>query len=164
MMVSDMQEPDRISTDFSRPAKRRKFYRKRTDNEDNEAPDAPASLSVPIPAPQTVDELIHQNGHNAKGPTPSEGEAPLSVADLIRQRKAIQRRRGGIEFTNLDLTTSTRDIPHPKDVPIEKDDTPADIKSVIGRFAPQTGQVSEATDKHMYVCPSLPTITARRSD
>jgi len=163
MTGSDMQEPGHISADSSRPAKRRRFYRKRTDTEEDEAPHASAAQPVTTSELQTVDELVSQNGYTAK-PLSHSGEAPLSVADLIRQRKAIQRRRGGIEFTNLYPATSATDVPQHSDTLVEKDDTPADIKSVIGRFAPQTGQVSEATDKHMYVCLSLLPTTTRRSD
>lgn len=154
-MISDMQISDPISTDFSRPAKRRRCYRKRTETEEDDAPHVSAPQSV-----QTIDELVAQNGHTTKPPTQAE-EAPLSIAELVRQRKAIQRRRGGIEFTNLNPATSTIDGPQHSDTLVEKDETPADIKLVIGRFAPQTGQVSEATDKHMYVCLSLLLTAAR---
>lgn len=163
MMASSMQEPDRIPTDFSRPPKRRRFYRKRTNTEEDDDPHVSAAQSVIVPDVQTIDELVAQNGHTTKSPTQSE-EAPLSVAELIRQRKAIQRRRGGIEFTNLNPATSTIAVTQPSDALAEKDDTPADIKLVIGRFAPQTGQVSEATDKHMYVWPPLLPTATRRSD
>jgi hypothetical protein len=163
MMASDMQEPNRIPADSSRPAKRRRFYRKRTDIAEDDTPHASAAPSLIIPDLPTIGELVAQNGHTAKPPTQSE-EATLSVAELIRQRKAIQRRRGGIEFTNLNLSTTTLGAPPNSDALVEKDVTPADIKLVIGRFAPQTGQVSETTDKHMYVCPSLLPTTARRSD
>lgn len=158
-----MHISDPVSTDFPRPAKRRRFYRKRTGTEEDDAPHVSAAQSVIVPKVQTIDELVARNGHITKPPTQSE-EAPLSVAELVRQRKAIQRRRGGIEFTNLNPTTSTIDVPQHSDTLGEKDDTPADIKLVIGRFAPQTGQVSEATDKHMYVCLSLLPTAARRSD
>lgn len=162
-MRSDMQAPDNNpSRDSFRPAKRRRFYRKRNDTNDDEPSDASALPAVAVPELQTVDELLSQNGHTAKPPTPSV-EDPLSVADLIRQRKAIQRRRGGIEFTNMNSGSSTSDLPEPSGTLVEKDDS-ADIRSVIGRFAPQTGQVSETTDKHMYGCPSLLLVVARRSD
>lgn len=162
-MASDMQEPSRIPADSSRPAKRRRFYRKRIDTTEDYTPHASAAPPLIIPDLPTMGDFVAQNGHTAKPPTQSE-EATLSVAELIRQRKAIQRRRGGIEFTNLNpITTTLGARPH-SDALVEKDVTPADIKLVIGRFAPQTGQVSETTDKHMYVCPSLLPTIARRSD
>lgn len=163
-MLSDMQAPDNHPTpDSFRPAKRRRFYRKRNDTNDDEASDASALPAVAVPELQTVDELLSQNGQTAKPPTLSGEEDPLSVADLIRQRKAIQRRRGGIEFTNMNSRSPKSALPEASGTLVEKDDS-ADIKSVIGRFAPQTGQVSETTDKHMYGCPSLLLVVARRSD
>lgn len=164
-MASHLQGPDQPSPQTFRPAKRRRFYRKRTDAEDDDASDGPSFPKVATPQLQTVDELISHNGSVRSHGNNAEGEHPLSVADLIRQRKAILRRRGGIEFTNLNPSISASNIAEPDDALIAReDDTPSDIKSVIERFTPQTGQVSETTDKHMYVRPSLRPQATRRSD
>ncbi len=155
MMDSDTQNDGQNSADLFRPAKRRKSYRKRTDLEEEEAPKAESHRSVPPPEPMTVDELIGRNGHNPQPQEKAEEEAALSIAEILRHRKATARRRGGIEFTNNNPSNST--TPQPSDALIEREDqTPADIKSVIERFAPQTGQVTDTTDKHMYIFPLQP--------
>ena len=152
-MDTDIQNDGQTSSDLFRPAKRRKFYRKRNDSEDEDRPKA-ADSSVLPPEPMTVDELIAREGDIPAPQEQSEEDRRLSIADILRQRKAAQRRKGGIEFTNLNTSNTT--TPQPSDALIEKEDEiPADIKSVIERFAPQTGQITETTDKHMYVPPFL---------
>lgn len=143
-------QPSDPSLELFRPSKRRKFYRKRDAIEDDDGSIPAARAPLLPPEPMSVDELIAQNA-NIQHPHAEALEEPhFSVAEILRQRKAAQRRRGGgIEFTNLS-TTSGPLTPQPHDGLMEKeDDTPADIKSVIERFAPQTGQVTEETDKHM---------------
>ncbi|CAD6568375.1 MAG: hypothetical protein ASARMPRED_001692 [Alectoria sarmentosa] len=135
------------SSDLFRPSKRRKFYRKRTDAENEGSP----AISSP-PESMTVDELISHEGRLTQPPDQKSDEESLPVAEILRQRKAALRRTGGIEFTNSYASASNR--PQTNDALIVKeDDTPADIKSVIERFAPQTGQVSDVVDKHMYAFP-----------
>lgn len=100
----------------------------------------------------TVDELITHQGRFSESQDQKSEEESLPVAEILRQRKAALRRTGGIEFTNSHASASNR--PQTSDALIVKeDDTPADIKSVIERFAPQTGQVSDVADKHMYAFP-----------
>ena len=151
-MDTGIQDDGQTPLDLFRSAKRRKFYRKRNDTDDDDLPKARAESSTPPPEPLTVDELISQEGDTPTPQEQPEEDRSLSVAEILRQRKAAQRRRGGIEFTNL--TTSNSTTPQPSDTLVAKEDElPADIRSVIERFAPQTGQISEATDKHMYVLP-----------
>ena len=146
------------SSDRFRPSKRRKFYRKRTDAED-EGPPNVSSAPSPPPESMTVEELIFHHGHLTGSQDEKTAEEPLSVADILRHRKAALRRKGGIEFTNshtsMPTTSQTSDA-----LVVKEDDTPADIKSVIQRFAPQTGQVSDVADKHMYVFPPVPLFEA----
>lgn len=151
IMESSPRIEDENSSDLFRPSKRRKFYRKRTDGEDQASPALPFAKPPP-PASMTVDELITHHAHLTETQDHNTDEEPLSVAEILRQRKAALRRKGGIEFTNSHASTSS--IPQTGDALIVKeDDTPADIKSVIERFAPQTGQVSDVADKHMYAFP-----------
>ena len=148
-MDSDTQNDGQNLADLFRPAKRRKPYRKRIDLEE-EDPKPESHKSVPPPEPMTVDELIARNGHSTPPQEKADEEAALSITEILRHRKAIARRRGGIEFTNNNPSDSTP--PQPSDALIEREDEPpADIKSVIERFAPQTGQVTDTTDKHMYI-------------
>lgn len=155
IMDTDMQEDGLIPLDISRPAKRRKFYRKRSNTEDNESSDTAIPPPVASPDVQTVDELVSQVRRTLNDPNDEEDEARLSVTNILRQRKAAQRRRGGIEFSNFNISSSAPATPHPSDALMEREDeVPEDIKSVVSRFAPQTGQVSESVnDKHMYVFP-----------
>ena len=98
----------------------------------------------------TVDELISHHAHLTESHDKGTDEEPMSVAEILRQRKAAAlRRKAGIEFTNIPTSTST--APQTSDaLAVREDETPADIKAVIERFAPQTGQVSDVVDKHMY--------------
>lgn len=154
-MDTDMQAEGQNSSDLSRPAKRRKFYRKRNDSDDEIPPKAADSFAPP-PEPMTVDELIAREGDIPAPSEEAEEDRQLSIADILRQRKAAQRRKGGIEFTNLNNSYAT--TPQPSDALVPKEDEiPADIKSIIERFAPQTGHITETTtDKHMYVLPFPP--------
>ena len=154
MMASNLQGPDHLAPP-SRPSKRRRFYRQRTDTPDEDVSDAPQVSTYPPEQLHSVEALVSRNGGAKENDDDTEGEGLLSVADLIRQRKAIQRRRGGLEFNNLSPSMSTLNSTHPGGaLVVKEDETPADIKSVIERFAPQTGQISETTDKHMYDLPS----------
>ena len=136
------------SSDILRPSKRRKFYRKRTHTED----EGSTLLSVPPSQSMTVDELISHHAHLTETQDQRLDEETFSVAEILRQRKAALRRKGGIEFTNNHASTSTTAEASDALV-VKEDDTPADIKAVIERFAPQTGQVSDVADKHMYAFP-----------
>ena len=138
-----------------RPAKRRKFYRKRADTEERDTSEITAVPPTPVPDTHTISDEPYQNGHTSETYDNVGSEKSLSVATLIRQRKSLHRRKGGgIEFTNLNTLASASTTAQNGDVSAEKEDeTPAKIRSVIERFAPQTGQVSETTDKHMYDSP-----------
>ena len=152
-MQSNPPSEDDRSSHLFRPSKRRKFYRKRSDAGDE---GSPTLSSAPPPESMTIDELISHHAHLTETQDHKIDEESLSVTEILRQRKAALRRKGGIEFTNSH--TSTSNTPQTSDALVVKEDsTPADIKAVIERFAPQTGQVSDVTDKHMYAFP-LPTL------
>ena len=149
MQSNQLSQGENDSSELFRPSKRRKFYRKRTNVED-ESSSIPSS--PPPPPSMTVDELISHHAHLTDTQHLKTDEEPLSVAEILRQRKAALRRKGGIEFTNSRSSTST--TPQTSDaLVVKEDDTLADIRSVIERFAPQTGQVCDVADKHMYAFP-----------
>ena len=135
----------------SRPAKRRKFYRKRAnsdDEESNEVSRPSHSPSHPSPAQALEDPT---DDVASPPPTEADDQSTVSVADLLRLRKAAQRRRGGVEFTSAASNASP--APQSSNALVEfeeQQDVPENIKAVISRFAPQTGQVTEEADKHMY--------------
>lgn len=133
-----------------RPFKRRKCYRKRAEIESPASGDDIKSESNEEEAkPLTLDELITRHGldHNM---TVEDGEdSQFSAAQILRQLKAVPKRRGGIEFT-IPTVNARTDSPEPEDSDHlkDKDATTQDIKTVVDRFAPQTGQVADV-DKHM---------------
>lgn len=138
------------------PFKKRKFHRKRTGSEDEMPDNARISDSQSPPPPTeslTLDELISRNSEASLIQIQEQQSAPLSLAELLRQRKALQRRRGGIGFTNTSTNSSsalpTAQIKH---LDPEEQNPPTAFVTVADRFAPQTGQVADV-DQHMYAEP-----------
>ena len=149
MAEPNLQRPhaDLLEEAF-RPAKRRKFYRKRAEDDEPENTATAAAETVPSVTPLTLDELVI-----ARGVVPDveaqEVGSTVSVANIIRQRKAIQRKRAGIEFRNTtNAPQSGSATPSLSKVLTGKDEAAADIEAVVNRFAVQTGQVADV-DKHM---------------
>ena len=157
-----MQGAGHRSEHLFRPAKRRKFYRKRTDTDEQDTTEVASNPPTPASETQTVRAEPSRNGQPHNLPERAAPEDSSAVAELIRQRKSLHRRKGaGIGFTNLDTSTARPTSFLNQDVSAGAvDETPAKIRSVIERFAPQTGQVSEVTDKHMYA-PSIPRLFDR---
>ena len=137
-----------------RPSKRRKFYRKRDDSDSNLEGDGIRSLShggPPAEVPTTLEELVEQARNTTGVEHEVDAEPQLSVTEILRRRRAARSRRGGIEFSNVGHGTKANSdtAQHPNAVVvIDKDDSLAEIKTVVDRFAPQTGQVADV-DKHM---------------
>jgi len=146
MAESDLHGLPTGFEDTPRPAKRRKFYRKRVNDDEPENSATAASETPPVKL--TLEELVITRGVLPETELQEENSA-ISVADIIRQRKAAQRKRAGIEFTNT--TTASKSGPATPSLSkalIEKDEIAADLEAVVNRFAPQTGQVADV-DKHM---------------
>ncbi len=149
-----MQDPEPVPELF-RHSKRRKVYRKKDVAEVDEDEEATAtschSPPATAPEPMTVDELIAQGADHSSGPLPPLQQSELSVQEIIRRRRAAHRRKAGIEFNNHTSVYSepahSNEVARIGDI---EDEVPEDIKSVISRFAPQTGQVTDETNKHMY--------------
>ena len=138
------------------PFKKRKFYRKRTELED-EVPDI-AKVTEPFSSPPpsellTLDEMIVRNSNGVSKPSEDQ-DGELSVAELLRQRKALQRRKAGIGFANVGAATNMAPpAPQSKGLATEEEGTMSKFVTVADRFAPQTGQVADV-DQHMYAVPS----------
>jgi hypothetical protein len=126
---------------YTRPSKRRKFYRKRGEEE---LPIVKDEARVEADA-LTIDELISLHGSLQSPRELQEQPLPLSAAEIVSHRKA-QRRRLGIEF-NASNTVRTILAPSGSNSVAKQDDLP-EIKTLIDRFTPQTGQVADV-DKHM---------------
>lgn len=135
-----------------RPFKRRKFYRKRGDGDETPTINdinSETNKNNDIARPLTIEgPIFHHGNYQHVVEQGLEKDSRLPAAQILRQRKAAQRRRGGIEFTNTSNTRISAAAPQDNDALIEKDDTTQEIKTVVDRFAPQTGQVADV-DKHM---------------
>ncbi|KAL9103979.1 MAG: hypothetical protein Q9163_001041 [Psora crenata] len=154
----NMETAEQLNEPFIRPSKRQKFYRKRTESEEDDS-DTP----LIIPPKQTevsnhtmINELIAQHGTTSPNLRPQSCKPAVSIVDLVHRPKAARAKKGGIEFRNSMalLPTPQASTPVVENVEEEDDDIPAEIRSVISRFAPQTGHVSEETDKHMPTFPN----------
>lgn len=139
-----------------RPNKRRKVYRKHFEIEEGQVPevtistDAPEIRNGPSAAPRSKDD-------DAILPDSDAHSSPVSsIAEILRLRKQVRNRRGGIEFANeasqperpsgkttIGVNASNGDH---SATSIEK--TPAEIAAIVNRFAPQTGQVADV-NRHM---------------
>ena len=153
-MDGSTAQHEECAPDLFRPSKRRKVYRKKAGAESDDDENAPALLGHPPPTaalePMTVDDLISRGGDGFPVAVRPTEELQPSIQDIIRQRKAGYRRRAGIEFSNHTATSpepaNGTELSKTSDV---EDEIPEDIKSVISRFAPQTGQVTDETNQHM---------------
>ena len=132
---------------YAHPSKRRKFYRKRRDeellvNEDEAQAEADVTDNVHS---LTIDELVSKRGSLHDPDAEHDQKLPLSAAELICRRKA-HRRRLGIEFNNSNSDRTSSAPPEISTVALQDD--VLEIKTINDRFAPQTGQVADV-DKHM---------------
>lgn len=155
MMNNTRMQDDKPLTDPAfRPAKRRKFYRRRDNSDSNPEPHGITSLplgGISAQTPTTLEELVKQARDSTDMVHEDDGEPQLLVAEVLRRRRAARNRRGGIEFSNVGHNTKLSSEPaHSTDALalVDKDDTMAVVKTVVNRFAPQTGQVADV-DKHM---------------
>lgn len=148
---------DQIESGVSRlnsspnPFKRRKFYRKR-EPDDGEAHSS-NGISEPVSPPATsealsVEELVSQHGDSLDLGSTKEQSGRLSAAEILRRRKSAQRKRMGVEFTTLCNTRADTTSLEPVNPPIEQNEPIPEIKTVVERFTPQTGQVADV-NKHM---------------
>ena len=118
-------------------------------HDDQEAP-LQASVSSTSP-PVEIERGTSIYTHTSDEPKISEVGSGASVQDVLRQRKAVSRRRGGIGFTNeaQELPPSSADNFAQLDEQVT-DPNDLEIERLVSRFAPQTGRVAEANEKHMY--------------
>lgn len=131
-----------------RPAKRRKFLRKRQDVEGSESALAPfRPPEVSAIQSDVESHAINQEPHGGK---------EISVAEIMRLRKLNRSRKGGIEFST---TTSKLHDATPSITTLAlRDAEEQRFTAIADRFTPHSGQVVDV-DKHMYVlskdvCPS----------
>ncbi|KAI9810357.1 MAG: hypothetical protein M1827_006324 [Pycnora praestabilis] len=132
-----------------RPFKRRKFYRKRTANDDEkDGGHSPASSHAP------TEELSSAISQTSTAPVPNfggdEADAQSVMTGILRRRKAARARWGGIEFTNAThiRQNGSQTTQQPLALTEHEGGTSEEVAAVVNRFAPQTGQVADV-DKHM---------------
>ncbi|KAI4100279.1 MAG: hypothetical protein L6R37_005565 [Teloschistes peruensis] len=144
-MDDDVADSNTSIDDSFRPFKRRKFFRKRLEPGSDAEEDSTTKGNVQIdntseqPLPPSVD-----------GREQTDVEAQVSVAELLRRRRAAQKRRAGIEFSNSTPVgdSSGTIIPVAGDEILDNEENLNKILTVVDRFAPQTGQVADV-DKHI---------------
>jgi len=152
ILIADIESPETMSTDepLFRPAKRRKFYRKRNEENDGEniASPVPLITQASLTRPPLT-EADHEDEVSEEAASDIEDSTRFAIAEILRRRKAARNRRGGIEFTNSTISSmSVSATPQPSGALSEKDESPREVQTVVNRFAPQTGQVADV-DKHM---------------
>ncbi|KAH0536910.1 hypothetical protein FGG08_006248 [Glutinoglossum americanum] len=121
-----------------RPLKRRRFYRKRAgkDNIETRGDDRTLVELTALPPPEPLEENEGDTDESAR----------LDMAEILRLRK-LRQRRNGIEFTTPRPPGSGSGTPQP-DANEDAEMAPEEVKKVVNRFAPQTGQVMDV-NKHM---------------
>ena len=144
------------SPNHFRPSKRRKFYRKRTAVEDGdndeEQHDVPSLQDQALPPSQihVNDDVANVEARSFQPDPQASHEASLPLSELLRLRRNLQRKHAGVSFKSGGSADS--DIPLRTTLELAKSEKelPAAIQAMDSRFAPQTGRVTEVTDKHMY--------------
>ncbi|KAL8872063.1 MAG: hypothetical protein Q9174_002244 [Haloplaca sp. 1 TL-2023] len=137
-----------VANDTFRPFKRRRVYRKRVDEEEASREESPSNCNRPNNVYQS-DETCSQPLDRIDDGSKRDSQAKLSIAEIIKQRKAVQRRRGGIEFSNATPVAESSNTPTIISTEVLDNEESLDkILTVVDRFAPQTGQVADV-DKHM---------------
>ena len=138
---------------FPPPFKKRKFYRRRAEDDAEKLDSVRTSDPTPpraSPESLTLDELITQNSQPLDSQDQRQHDISFSTAELLRQRKTLQRRKGGIAFVNEDLATKSVSYVAPNQkADSEPNEALSRFATVADRFAPQTGQVADV-DQHMY--------------
>lgn len=135
---------DETNTPLFRAAKRRKISRKRQEDEEAESlvpaePTGPHSPSQTREAPESHPPRAQR-----------EHDGVLSVSEVLRRRKLGKPRRAGIEFSNIHQAHhGTSSIPQTPDAAAAANETRSVVDIAATRFAPQTGEVAEVTNKHM---------------
>jgi hypothetical protein len=131
--------PDTI---LFRPSKKRKIYRQRAADDDDEAPSPQTTATEPVA--QSIDELIADvAGEGLEG---LEG-TPVSMAEILRLRKQ-KKRVGGVEFRAAETIRDGVALVVREE---EEDGEGEGVNKAVRRFAPQTGIGGSAgdVDKHM---------------
>jgi hypothetical protein len=130
--------PEMSEATFRAP-KRRKIFRTRP--QEDEAGDAQPHTEIRAAltlGPKAVD-------------TPEDGNSEISMADILRRRKAGKVRKAGLEFGAAKSWIQTTSPPPHSIALVPIADDKAALDSAGNRFMPERGpnKVTEVTSKHM---------------
>lgn len=127
-----------------RPVKKRKFLRKRPEDDLNtELENGPSA-----PPRQTEQQETAGPSTAPASALINEDEESTHVSDILRLRKAHKARRGGVEFSASSRSRTpgnaqSTDMVNMQDQDVEK------VRAMADRFTGHTGQKVDV-DKHMY--------------
>lgn len=129
-----------------RPVKRRKFLRRRVDEE----PDQLAAEQSPRPSRALDDDNneVARDVAASASPNDQEENGETQVADILRLRKPYRARKGGIEFSASSRQRADDDS-HDSITVVAPDPESEKIRAMCDRFTAHTGQKVDV-DKHMY--------------
>lgn len=144
-------EVDAAPETLFRPAKRRKFMRRRPD--DNADEYRVASEAAPT-SPESNQRVQAQSNLNKK----ETEEEPVSTASFARLRRPHTVRKGGIGFSAT--SRSSKDDSRQRELAPATDVEKEKIQAMCDRFTAYTGQTVDV-DKHMYGPPVSDTQSVR---
>ncbi|PYH28743.1 telomere length and silencing 1 family protein [Aspergillus neoniger CBS 115656] len=127
-------EPEIDPASLFRPGKRRKFQRRRPEDNDEESPSATEDVA-------RVSE---------SSTPPSWQDAPSSVptAEILRSRRLQRARKGGIEFSATSRPLAGKNSQTAVSTVAEEDQENERLRAMCDRFTAHTGQTVDV-DKHM---------------
>ncbi len=140
-----------------RPLKRRRNYRRHSDEAGEPSATPPAAGYDNAAEPRQSEPIADAPSVSAKAyAEEEEAETQLPVSEILRLRKQARHRRGGIEFAanhvpesagagrpGMAATADGAEEGH-----AERDGNTGEAARIVNRFAPQTGQVADV-NKHM---------------
>ncbi|CAK48903.1 hypothetical protein AnigIFM59636_010573 [Aspergillus niger] len=134
-------EPEIDPASLFRPGKRRKFQRRRPEDNDEESPSATEDVA-----------LISESSTPSSWQEPSPNSVP--TADILRSRRLQRARKGGIEFSATSRPPAGKNSQTAVSTVAEEDQENERLRAMCDRFTAHTGQTVDV-DKHMYGSPSL---------
>ena len=140
-MEVDQSESAALPAFSFRPAKRRKVFRQRREDADSGSEKETSGSASPGP-------LVAVKGSPTALLSEAQGDDGLSLSEVLRMRKAAQRRKDGVEFCSSTPQPQATSVAPPSPTVTQASETSTAISMINSRFAPPTGQVADV-DKHM---------------
>ncbi len=162
-------DPRAAQTILFRPSKKRKIYRQRAQEDDNENNAAALTTpSAPLPAQSSSTDHVPKSPLSLEagdgirewkgtgGDVELEG-ATVPMSEILRLRKLHKQRVGGVEFRPV-MTAGLRNessfssmalVPVSESEGGRTEDGQAQVAGGVRQFTRQTGLVGDVVDKHM---------------